>query len=215
MSHSLTKRYDPVPFAMPTTFGTTKYDDDFTTSSDRLCPQAREYQAKVAAGKEAIAAEAAAKEAIAEVAAIAAMAAEATTKATEAIAAAAATQAATATTNDVEELKLHLQEAFTEAKRMRQYLLQITSDVRKLAKLMAEDVKEMSDRVKKMGDYIKDMQQDLQEHNLLLRRKAEEEGKFVEVTKDLQRLVLALGKKVDPSELLGQSTEQNFLRLAV
>ena len=217
MSHSLTKRHDPVPFAMPTTFGATEYDDDFTTWSDRRRPPARKYQAKVAAAKEAsaaagkdtIAAEAAAKEAITEAKAIAAIAAEAATAAKEAIATA-ATPAATATTNDVKELQLHLQEALADAKQMREDLLQITMEDRKLATQMAEDVKEMSDRVKKMEDYIKDMQQDLQEHKLLVRRKAEEEGKLAEVTKDLQRLVLASGRNVDPSKWLGAETNDEL-----
>ena len=124
----------------------------------------------------------------------------------EAAAEKAAAAAATATTNDVKELKLHLQEALADAKQMRAHLLHICMEDQQFAKQMAEGVKNMNDRLEKMENDINEIRQDLKEQK---RAKAEEEeeGKLAEVTKDLQRLVLAFGKNVDPSKWLG--AEQN------
>ena len=77
------------------------------------------------------------------------------------------------------------------------------------AKQMAEGVKNMSDRLEKMENDINEIRQDLKEQK---RAKAEEEeGKLAEVTKDLQRLVLAFGKNVDPSKWLGAENNDELL----
>ena len=78
---------------------------------------------------------------------------------------------------------------------------------RQFAKQMAEGVKNMNDRLEKMENDINEIRQDLKEQK---RAKAEEEeeGKLAEVTKDLQRLVLAFGKNVDPSKWLGAENEK-------
>ena len=183
----------------------TTYDDDYTTWSDKRRTQARNNQAEKAAAKDE---SAAAKQQIRTEVMEEYFDFGASAAATKEESAAAA---ATATTNDVKELKLHLQEALADAKKMRAHLLIQSEEHRQYAKLMAEGLKNMNDRLDEMEDHINEMRQDLKEQKLLLRAKAEEEGKLALVTKDLQRLVLAFGRNVDPSKWLGEGNNDELL----
>lgn len=201
----------------------TTYGDDYKTWSDKRQGARRKKQAERAVAKEesasAAAAEGVAKSAIAEESAEeyfyfgaqAAATKEDMKKWCEAAAEKAAAASATATTNDVKEMKLHLQEALADAKKMRGYFLVQSTEIRQYAKQMAEGIENMNDRLGEMEDRINEMRQDLKEQKLLLRAKAEEEGKLAEVTKDLQRLVLAFGRNVDPSKWLGAENNDELL----
>ena len=200
----------------------TTYDDDYKTWGDKRRAQGRTNQAERAAAKEesasAAAAEGVAKSAIAEESAEeyfyfgaqAAATKEDMKKWCEAAAEKAAAASATATTNDVKEMKLHLQEALADAKKMRGYFLVQSTEIRQYAKQMAEGIENMNDRLGEMEDRINEMRQDLKEQKLLLRAKAEEESKLAEVTKYLQRLVLGSGRNVDPSKWLGAETNDEL-----
>ena len=198
----------------------TTYDDDSKTWSDKSRAQGRKNQAERAVAKEesasAAAAEGVAKSAIAEESAEeyfyfgaqAAATKEDMKKWCEAAVEKAAAASATATTNDVKEMKLHLQEALADAKKMRAYFLTQSTEIRQYAKQMAEGIENMNDRLEKMENDINEIRQDLKEQK---RAKAEEEeGKLAEVTKDLQRLVLASGRNVDPSKWLGAETNDEL-----
>ena len=201
----------------------TTYDDDCTTWSGKRRAQGRKNQAERAVAKEesasAAAAEGVAKSAIAEESAEeyfyfgaqAAATKEDMKKWCEAAAEKAAAASATATTNDVKEMKLHLQEALADAKKMRGYFLVQSTEIRQYAKQMAEGIENMNDRLGEMEGHINEMRQDLKEQKLLLRAKAEEESKLALVTKDLQRLVLAFGRNVDPSKWLGEGKNDELL----
>ena len=184
------------------------YDADYTTWSETRRTQARKNQAEKAAAKDE---SAAAKQQIRTEVMEEHIHFGASAAATKEESAAAAAAAATATTNDVKELKLHLQEALADAKKTRAHLLTQSEEHRQYAKLMAEGIKNMNDRLEEMEGHIKEMRQDLKEQKLLLRAKAEEEGKLALVTKDLQRLVLAFGRNVDPSKWLGEGKNDELL----
>ena len=182
------------------------YDDDYTTWSDKRRTQARKHQAERADAKDE---SAAAKQQIRKEVMEERFDFGASAAATKEESAAAA--AATATTNDVKELKLHLQEALADAKKMRAHLHVQSEEHRQYAKQMVEGFKNMNDRLEEMEGNINEMQQDLKEQKLLLRAKAEEESKLALVTKDLQRLVLAFGRNVDPSKWLGAENNDELL----
>ena len=200
----------------------TTYGDDYKTWSDKRQGARRKKQAERAVAKEesaaAAAAEGVAKSAIAEESAEeyfyfgaqAAATKEDMKKWCEAAAEKAAAASATATTNDVKEMKLHLQEALADAKKMRGYFLVQSTEIRQYAKQMAEGIENMNARLDRAEEHMNELRQDLKEQKLLLRAKAEEEGKLAEVTKDLQRLVLASGRNVDPSKWLGAETNDEL-----
>ena len=198
----------------------TTYDDDYKTWGDKRRAQGRTNQAERAAAKEesasAAAEEGVAKSAIADESAEeyfyfgaqAAATKEDMKRWCEAAAEKAAAKASM--TNDVKEMQLHLQEALADAKKMRAHSLIQNSEIRQYAKQMAEGIENMNDRLGEMEDHINEMRQDLKEQKLLLRAKAEEESKLAEVTKYLQRLVLASGRNVDPSKWLGAETNDEL-----
>jgi hypothetical protein len=200
----------------------TTYDEDYKKWGEERRAKGRKNQAeRAAAREESAAAEAAENSARAQIAAEDAeeqfyfgaqrsATKEDMKKWCEAAAEKAAAASATATTNDVLEMKRHLQEALADAKKMRAYFLIQSTEIRQYAKQMAEGIENMNDRLKEMEDHINEMRQDLKEQKLLLRAKAEEEGKLAEVTKDLQRLVLASGRNVDPSKWLGAETNDEL-----